>query len=103
MCADYILRRGQSQADEVRRYFSGDRFGAIMLITFVFSSPAFLLSSGVYILGINIFAVRISRSLLEDLINYAEVGDIIYAIFWWRECRRPELTRKAYAYKEAPG
>ena len=73
ICGLYRPRRGQSQADEFVSIFQAITFGTIMLITFNFFSRQYSYSRLVllYFWGVNIFAIGISRSLLENLIDYA--------------------------------
>jgi len=72
-CGLYRPRRGSSQAEQFVSIFQAITFGTIMLITFNFFYRQYSYSRLVflYFWAINIFAVGISRSLLQDLIAYA--------------------------------
>ena len=72
-CGLYRPRRGSSQAEQFVAIFQAVTFGTIMLITFNFFYRQYSYSRLVflYFWAINIFAVGISRSLLQDLIAYA--------------------------------
>jgi Undecaprenyl-phosphate glucose phosphotransferase len=73
VCGLYQPRRGSSQAEEFVAIFQAVTFGTIMLTTFNFFYRQYSYSRLVflYFWGINIFAVGLSRSLLQDLIAYA--------------------------------
>ena len=73
ICGLYRPRRGYSQAEEFVSIFQAITFGTIMLITFNFFYRQYSYSRLVllYFWAVNIFAVGISRSLLQDLIAYA--------------------------------
>ncbi|GAK55438.1 capsular polysaccharide synthesis protein [Candidatus Vecturithrix granuli] len=104
VCGLYRPRRGQSQADEFVAIFQAITFGAIMLITFNFFHRQHSYSRLVflYFWGINIFAVGVSRSLLEDLIDYARSRgyNLRHILVAGAGNVGRELTRKAHTYRE---
>ena len=104
ICGLYRPRRGYSQAEEFVSIFQAITFGTIMLITFNFFYRQYSYSRLVllYFWAVNIFAVGISRSLLQDLIAYARSKgyNLRHILIAGAGNLGQDIARKAHTYTE---
>jgi Undecaprenyl-phosphate glucose phosphotransferase len=104
ICGLYRPRRGFSYAEQFVTIFQAVTFGTIMLITFNFFYRQYSYSRLVllYFWGINIFAVGLSRSLLQDLIAYARSKgyNLRHILIAGAGHLGQEVARKAHTYNE---
>lgn len=100
----YRPRRGYSKAEEFVTIFQAVTFGTIMLITFNFFYSQYAYSRLVllYFWGVNIVAIGVSRSLLQDLISYARSKgyNLRHILIAGAGTLGREIAHKAHTYTE---